>query len=249
MRELELGGLGVHGKPVKDAGHSGPAVDSGPHEQAHLIEEPGGEEARVNGRAAHDGHALHAKLFGKDLARTGKVDLLSATGDPGDAQAVEVAEVLAAHGLARNDDERCVLLATPNKRAARVRDHVIARCLDPLGEALIAKGRRVRRGKRAIVSHLELGRGATAHARVRVERGERLIVLVNAAQLGRHGAVDAPVNGRHHVTDDARSLHGLPSSLWVLVTSPSNIFECAPSQACAASANAEKIFRLPSSTS
>ena len=94
-----------------------------------------------------------------------------------------------------------------------IHHHLIAGGIGFLGECLLAH----RSGSACLKfprqGHLQLGSHPAADGGGDVQRLQGLVVRLDTGQLLRHGAVDAAVQGGHHMADDMGFLHDGSSSL------------------------------------
>ena len=143
----------VHGPAVEHRRHAAPAVDAGADQDADLIQQPGIQECGVDGGAAHNGHALYAELRRQDLCGPGQIDPLLAHGDPGDAPAVQIGQVLPGRLLAGEDQQGLFRLSgvRPQESAVGIHNDFVAVGAGLFGAVFAHEAGKV--GKKVLVIH------------------------------------------------------------------------------------------------
>ena len=118
-----------------------------------------------------------------------------AADNPGNSFAVEVFDISLLHLFTTDHDERLVIdhRGFPKKRSARVDNDAVG-AFGLFGKTLAIESIGAIGLKFALISKLELRSNAAAQASVGIEFAKRGVVLIDAAQLGGHAAVDAAVD-------------------------------------------------------
>ena len=100
-----------------------------------------------------------------------------------------------------------VRVVRPEQRTLGVDDNLISYGIAVLGKGVMPNGRGILGLVAAGKGKFEFGGDAPAERIGRVKRLERAVIIIDATQFGGHGAVDAPIDGGHHMTNNVRTVH------------------------------------------
>lgn len=194
-RELELNRFTSLRQSIKYRTHAAAAVDARSLQQTDFIKEASRKKARIDRTAANDSKTLDAEFLEQNFASAGKIDSLLAADNLGNSFAVEVFDISLLHLFTTDHDERLVIdhRGFPKKRSARVDNDAVG-AFGLFGKTLAIESIGAIGLKFALISKLELRSNAAAQASVGIEFAKRGVVLIDAAQLGGHAAVDAAVD-------------------------------------------------------
>ena len=192
---------------VKHGRHASASVDARADHHAHLVNQSCRKERAVDVPAPGDGEARHAKVGAEPVHGTRQVDAPAAGGYPRDALRGQAVEAFPRAILARDDEQRAVVIfrLPPSQPAVRVECHRVAFGADSHVDCLVPHRGLVAGHKRLGLGIVHLHRHPAHQLRGAAEPLQRLVVGIRRVDLLRHVAVDAPVHRHHHVGNDIRS--------------------------------------------